>query len=231
MQIPTIRLHRWLCWLLITMLAVTYAVGTPRPVAAQDGALPRFEDVPCTELLGEQLAFTVDQSGPVTCGYVLVPAEYDTPGSRTLRLGVVRFLATTANPATTPLVLAQGGPGGSTIDTYLQILPQSSLFAERDRDIILFDQRGTYYAEPFLRCDELFDLTIETLDQDLADDEAFEMSQAALGECRDRLTMEVGSLSAFDSIENATDVESLRVALGYNQINFYGVSYGSLLAL
>ena len=39
------------------------------------------------------------------------------------------------------------------------------------------------------------------------------------------------NLSAFDSIENARDVESLRQALGYEKINLYGVSYGTLLAL
>ena len=34
-----------------------------------------------------------------------------------------------------------------------------------------------------------------------------------------------------DSLENAADVESLRLAMGYSKINLYGVSYGTLLAL
>ncbi|WP_413719049.1 alpha/beta hydrolase [Silicimonas sp. MF1-12-2] len=37
-------------------------------------------------------------------------------------------------------------------------------------------------------------------------------------------------MSAFNSVENARDVESLRHVFGYGEINFYGVSYGSELA-
>jgi pimeloyl-ACP methyl ester carboxylesterase len=38
-------------------------------------------------------------------------------------------------------------------------------------------------------------------------------------------------LEAFDTKENAADVNSLRVALGYDQVDLLGVSYGSKLAL
>ncbi len=38
-------------------------------------------------------------------------------------------------------------------------------------------------------------------------------------------------LAAYNSLENAADIEALRTALGYDQINLYGVSYGTLLAL
>ncbi len=39
------------------------------------------------------------------------------------------------------------------------------------------------------------------------------------------------NLAAFNSFENAADVDALRTALGYEQIDLYGVSYGTLLAL
>ena len=38
-------------------------------------------------------------------------------------------------------------------------------------------------------------------------------------------------VSAFNSVQNAADVEAIRQALGYDAYNFYGVSYGTLLGL
>ncbi|MEZ4609075.1 MAG: hypothetical protein R2838_02260 [Caldilineaceae bacterium] len=49
--------------------------------------------------------------------------------------------------------MAQGGPGGSTIDVFTDLLLDSPL---RDRrDIVLFDQRGTLYSDPNLICTEV----------------------------------------------------------------------------
>jgi len=39
------------------------------------------------------------------------------------------------------------------------------------------------------------------------------------------------NLSAYNTQESAADIEDLRIALGYQQLNLYGVSYGSLLVL
>jgi hypothetical protein len=55
-----------------------------------------------------------------------------------------------------PLFMAQGGPGGSTIDTYANALITSPRTRPvRNRDIVLWDQRGTYYSRPALLCPEL----------------------------------------------------------------------------
>jgi pimeloyl-ACP methyl ester carboxylesterase len=48
--------------------------------------------------------------------------------------------------------------------------------------------------------------------------------------CRDRLVAEGHNLSAYNTKENAADVDDIRQALGYEQLNLYGGSYGTLLA-
>ena len=53
----------------------------------------------------------------------------------------------------------------------------------------------------------------------------------AMAACHARLEKEGINLSAFDSLENASDIDAVRQALGYSQINLYGVSYGTLLSL
>jgi pimeloyl-ACP methyl ester carboxylesterase len=43
-------------------------------------------------------------------------------------------------------------------------------------------------------------------------------------------TSEGYNLSAYNTVQNAADVNAIRIALGYDQINLWGGSYGSLLA-
>jgi pimeloyl-ACP methyl ester carboxylesterase len=75
------------------------------------------------------------------------------------------------------------------------------------------------------------DVTLRTIEQNISREEEDRLSDEALLACHARLLREGDNLAAFDSLENAADVDALRGALGYNQINLYGVSYGTLLAL
>ena len=63
------------------------------------------------------------------------------------------------------------------------------------------------------------------------DPAAVEQRQAATSECRDRLAGTGVDLTAYSTAENASDVADLRVAMGIEEWNLYGYSYGTLLAL
>ncbi len=166
----------------------------------------------------------------VECGYLTVPERHGQPDGPTIELAVVIIKSKVAHPASDPLVMLQGGPGGSTIDTYAAVL-LSQHPLQFNRDIVLFDQRGTLYSHPDLQCPETTQLLLETIDKRLSNAEEQRQSEAALTACHDRLVREGVDLADYDSVENADDVEALRVALGYDTINLYGVSYGTLLAL
>ena len=213
--------------------------------AAGDEPAGRFEPAPCTFKGAEGFA-----PDAIECGYLVVPERHANPQGPTIRLAVAILKRTEAVPAPgatrtpaegaaapdrrqpTPLVMAQGGPGGSTIDAFLPAFGSGELAALlEDRDVVLFDQRGTLYSEPALLCPESFTLTEETIEQDLTREESLRRSLEALGKCRERLAAGGADLAAYNSLENAADIEALRTALGYDQINLYGVSYGTLLAL
>jgi len=101
-----------------------------------------------------------------------------------------------------------------------------------NRDIILFDQRGTLYSQPNLQCSEIETLVADTIEKNLTDEEERRLSLDATRACHQRLSDQSQIfLSAFDSQENASDIDAIRAALGYEAINFYGVSYGTLLGL
>jgi len=193
---------------------------------SQSGQQPVFTPAACMF----KLPAGVKDGDGIQCGYLTVPEDRSNPNSPTLRLAVAVIKNRALHPSSDPLVMAQGGPGGSTIETYGQTLLTKRDFLP-DRDIILFDQRGTKYSTPNLYCTELDKLLADTVEKRLTDEENERLSLEALQACKTRLSGANIDLSAFNSLENAADIEDLRTALGYKQINLYGVSYGTLLAL
>jgi pimeloyl-ACP methyl ester carboxylesterase len=199
-----------------------------RPTEA--AAIPQintFEQTDCMFTLPEGIQEGVD----VICGYVTVPEQHAVPDGPTIKLAVAIIKSKETPAAADPIFFAQGGPGGSTIDAYAAPFLDSSNRLRAGRDLVLFDQRGAYYSKPNLVCTEIMDLTIKTLDQNLSSEESDKMFMQALRDCQARLSTEGINLSAYNSLENAADIDSIRSALGYEQINLYGVSYGTLLAL
>ncbi len=227
-----IRFHPG-AWLLMLLACCVALLPVGAGVTAAPAAQPRtpaFEAATCDFIDLPNLPDNVAIPQQVACGYVTVPEQHSNPSGPTIRLAVAIIPSSAPNPAPDPLVMLQGGPGGSTIDTYLQELVISGEFPF-NRDVILFNQRGTRYSEPQLACPEFLELTIENLGRVLPDEEEEQLANEALQTCRSRLVEEGVNLSAFDSVENAADVDAIRAALGYEQINLYGVSYGTTLAL
>lgn len=162
------------------------------------------------------------------CGYVTVPEFYDQDNGRTVSVAVVRVKSSGQTPVADPLIVTQGGPGGSSIQfVALLSYPTSSLtHVLRHRDVVFIEQRGTFYSQPFLHCPEMTEA--EIIDLETAGAE-FASEIAAFAACRQRFEADGINLSAFDSMESANDIITVVDALGYDQINFYGVSYGTLL--
>ncbi len=211
------RIHAWPeRWLAAALLIISVTMGTP--AVAQDAL--RFTEAWSPEDC-ELLKLRVQEPAPA-CGFVSVPLRHGDTKSPRIRLAVVvipAFDKTRRQPD--PLFLAQGGPGGSTISGFGQVLLDDP--AKRptlSRDLVLWDQRGTYFSQPRLLCREVGQLAAG------ADEEK---QKEAYRRCGERLAKEAGDLSAFNSLENARDVDAVRAALGYEQYNFYGVSYGTEL--
>ncbi len=194
---------------------------------------PTAVPVPAYEPLFESAAckFVVPSLRDVTCGFLTVPENRDeVSNGRTVRLHVAIFASDSPNPAPDPIIYLEGGPGGDALEIVPLIF--EDLFAPflANHTFIMFDQRGTGYSEPSLACPELIDLTLETLDDDLSLAEQQALYLESLGACRERLVADGVDLTAYNSAENAADVADLRQALGYDEWNLYGISYGTRLA-
>ncbi len=152
----------------------------------------------------------LDVADNVECGYLIVPEDRSNPNSPDIWLAVA-IVRSEGATLPDPIVYLEGGPGGSAL-TALDAW-YNTVYGE-NRDIILIDQRGTGYSEPGLFCGEGGDSEVDE-------------TRA----CRNELEAQGIDLAAYTSAANAADVEDLRIALGYDQINLYGVSYGTRLAM
>lgn len=203
-----------------TLTASTPTALPPSPSAAYQ---PIFEPAACE--------FSVPAGTAPDCGYLVVPENRSRPGSPLIRLHVAIFHSTAVNPAPDPVVYLAGGPGSSALDEAVYLFNQGLGAILERRDFILFDQRGTGHSLPRLDCPEREAIESSLLESRLISDEADRAIEEAFSRCHDRLVAEGIDLSAYNSASSAADVNDLRLALGYDQVNLYGVSYGTRLGL
>lgn len=164
----------------------------------------------------------------VEAGYLDVPESRKTRSGRRLSLPFYRLKSTAAKPAA-PIFLLAGGPGSSWIDQVAQKENFSEvLFYKSIGDVILFDQRGGGHSLPEMHCSQSQQLSLEQLRSPDYTKNAF---RKIARECRDEWLAKGVDLSAYNTVENAADVDDLRRALGYRSISLIGGSYGSHLAL
>ncbi len=209
----------------ILLLLVTVA-STAQAERLRQVSTGEFTPSDCLFEIDIPFASTPEMLG-FTCGYVTVPEHHSKPDGPTIRIPVAIKKTTSPSARPDPLFLAQGGPGG---DAFGVFATEVDSLVTKDRDVVIFNQRGTLYAEPDLICEEVFDSQLKILGAE--NEEGKRLADESMVQCRQRLVTEEGiNLSAYNSTENAADVELIRQALGYETYNFYGVSYGTLLGL
>jgi pimeloyl-ACP methyl ester carboxylesterase len=167
----------------------------------------------------------------VECGYLVVPQDRADPDGRKIRLHVAVFRSQSDTPKPDPIVYLEGGPGGEPLEAIdLTFEDRFSPFTA-ERDLIIFDQRGTGFSEPTLACQEYRDLGFDLLDDVLDPADALQAEYEVLERCRDTFLEDDIDLSDYHSAASAADVADLRRALEIDEWNLYGISYGTRLAL
>ncbi|MCA9689595.1 MAG: alpha/beta fold hydrolase [Myxococcales bacterium] len=154
------------------------------------------------------------------CGDLARSEDPDAPAGRTLALRWIVLPATDAAARVPdPVFVLAGGPGQAA--TQLLILADTQLAGvNATRDIVFVDQRGTG-ASNGLRClsPELGDMLVGITDPS---------QRATLDACRAKWDADLGR---YNTTLAMADLDALREALGYGQINLWGVSYGTRAAL
>jgi pimeloyl-ACP methyl ester carboxylesterase len=154
---------------------------------------------------------------PAECGWFEVAENPAEPEGRKIKLRVARVPAQGRTVEPDPLVLFAGGPGQAASEAWL-IIAGALKKLHKSRDVILVDQRGTGQSNP-LRCPHM----------EMAEALAVDWDQ--LGEttqtCLDGLD---GDPRYYTTTIAMGDYDQVREALGYDQLNLLGVSYGTRAA-
>ncbi len=155
------------------------------------------------------------------CGDLMVWENRTRRSGRRIPIHFVVLEATGSNRRPDPLVLVAGGPGQDAT-SFAPFLVDAPMRAERD--ILLIDQRGTGGSNP-LHCD------LPGNDDNLQGflHGAFPPA-AAFDVCQEELSKRA-DLTQYSSIDAAHDMDAVRAALGYEQLNLNGGSYGTRASL
>jgi pimeloyl-ACP methyl ester carboxylesterase len=190
---------------LLRRLAVTVAVVGAAPSGAQ-----RLELTDCARDIGVNGA---------ECGTLEVFEDRAAGQGRRIGVHVAVLPALGTETRPDPLFMFAGGPGGASTD--LAGPAQMQLRRVREtHEIVLVDQRGTGDSNP-LDCRSV---DADTAYYNLGDDYPYQVLQDCLGGYDADPRLYTTSI-AMD------DVDDIRAALGYEQINLWGGSYGTRAAL
>lgn len=156
------------------------------------------------------------------CGRLWVPENRRADEGRWIDINVAVLKATGATRLPDPVVPLAGGPGGAVVS---EAANSASQFKDLrvSRDILLVDGRGTGGSHALLCPYQKAELGAE---QQL---EAF-LPPAGVRECRTYLER-IADPRFYTTPDQVDDLEKVREALGYPQLNLVGVSYGTRTAL
>lgn len=196
----------------LTLIAL--AAGLAGPAAAQAAGL---DLKPCrlpghpTELLCGELQRPLD------------PAQPNAKDGKQISVRVAVVPALARNKLPDPVVFLAGGPGQSAVDLLPVLAPRMNRLQQR-RDLVFVDQRGTGKSAP-LECKDERNLPVaESLD--------LEANFRRLDTCRTELEkLPHGDLRQYTTVIAMQDLDAVRQALGVQQWNLIGGSYGTRAGL
>jgi pimeloyl-ACP methyl ester carboxylesterase len=197
------------------------ATGARAEQTGRPAGDPFVKWVPCTD--------PSLQIRKAECGFVTVPQDYAKPAGPTIDLAISRIKSTVPAAKYQGIMLVNpGGPGGKgqALSTLGVVVPKGAGAAY---DWIGFDPRGVGASRPSLSCDSDYTgyrrppyvpTTVELEKTWLLRATGYAQACAKAGGAL------LGHLRTLDTVR---DMESIRIALGARQINFYGFSYGTYL--
>ena len=160
-------------------------------------------------------------AGKAKCGTLEVYENRTTKKGRMISLNIVVLPAISDEREPDPLVYFAGGPGSAATESVAGI---ATVFApiRVHRDLLLVDQRGTGKSHP-LNC-EFFNP---------ADPQSYLgyfFPLEDVRKCRPQLEAQA-DLKLYTTDIAAEDMDEVRAALGYEQLDLFGGSYGTRAAL
>jgi pimeloyl-ACP methyl ester carboxylesterase len=195
------------------------SAGSAGGGSSSSSAAPGLSWHPCTA-----------QGAALQCASLQVPLDYSRPGGRKITVGLSEV------PATAPpsrrqgvLLVNPGGPGGSGLSLAAVVAEGLNHTVASEYTIIGFDTRGVGSSVPSMHCDPSFFARArpDYIPSSAAEEQQnIDRAQEYAADCEKKY----GWLLPYMTTENiARDMDSIRAALGQQQISYFGYSYGTYL--
>lgn len=163
----------------------------------------------------------------VECGTVTVPVDWAKPNGEKMGVAIARRKATDPAKRIGSMLIDPGGPGGSGVNFAFDADRYFSPEISQKFDIIGFDPRGVARSNPILCSRELMEKGPRTAPTTAAE---YEKLKAFNAELRDDCRKRSGAIYDHASTaEVAQDMDAIRRALGEKKLNYYGISYGTIM--
>lgn len=168
--------------------------------------------------------------GKFLCARLSVPLDYAKPDGPTAQIAVVTLRGASSSGS---LVVNPGGPGGSGLEwaaSEAESVARGPL--GREFDIVSFDPRGVGASTPRIEClSGAQQDAVRAKDTFRGDPAGVAAAQAQDQEFVDACVANTGVevLANVGTRQAAQDLDILRAALGDEQLNYLGFSYGTLL--
>ncbi|KAJ7037302.1 Alpha/Beta hydrolase protein [Mycena alexandri] len=187
----------------------------------------------------DKLVWTPCYSG-LQCSLLQVPLDYSSATAGTASIAIARYPANcTESEYRGPILLNDGGPGGSGVDYVVEVGASIATIIGKQFDIVGFDPRGVSYSTPtvsFFRTaaeralwmPATSDIVFPALNQ-TADAVAQQWVRAQiLGQLA--VNRNDGNYIQHITTDNtARDMLRITEAFGFEKVQYWGVSYGSVL--
>ncbi|MBW6498461.1 MAG: alpha/beta hydrolase [Bacteroidales bacterium] len=210
-------------FLLAILLTATTLVGQ----GLSDCRLQYGQSFEFTDCFLEDCSPFLDDSR-IHFAYLTVPEDYGNPDGRLLKLAIVFIKSANGNPEPDPVIHLSGGPGAKSISVN-RIKAFANHPFSQNHDLIFIDFRGIGFSEPTF-CPEFQEALIQVISQNLMPVEATEETLNQYSDCFNKLEAEGINLNQYNSATVVRDLEMLRISLGIEQWNLWGISYGTRVA-
>lgn len=175
----------------------------------------------------KQTTHKIPDGQEYTFGYLEVLENRSSINGKTIKFPVYIFKSRNPGPKKDPIIYTVGGPGSTTMPSaqymnYYRYLD--------DRDFILIEQRGNYYAQPHLDCPEWAKVIYESNLPDFDNSKYDSLFAEAAKSCRDRLIKKGIDLNGYNTNEIAADINDLVIALDIAEYNLLTISYSTKIA-
>ncbi|MGH9081188.1 MAG: alpha/beta hydrolase [Acidimicrobiales bacterium] len=159
---------------------------------------------------------------------MVVPVDYRHPTAASLSLAVTRAPATGTGPSQGTLVFNPGGPGESgnqILPVVIGLVPPA---VRRSFDIVSFDPRGTGNSQP-LDCGTSPAAAASVVPVPAAGGRPLPGTPVYAAMARACLQRAPELAPFVDTVDTARDLDRIRQALGLSKLDYYGLSYGTVL--